>query len=65
MVSNPDALKDKIPEIIAANPQSVTDFKAGKAKAMGFLVGQVMKAMQGKADPQLTNKLLQEALEKT
>ncbi|MBP1757232.1 MAG: glutamyl-tRNA(Gln) amidotransferase, subunit, partial [Firmicutes bacterium] len=64
MVSNPDALKDKIAEIIAANPQSVTDFKAGKAKAMGFLVGQVMKAMQGKADPQLTNTLLKEALEK-
>jgi aspartyl-tRNA(Asn)/glutamyl-tRNA(Gln) amidotransferase subunit B len=64
MVSNPDALKDKIAEIIAANPQSVTDFKAGKAKAMGFLVGQVMKAMQGKADPQLTNELLKEALEK-
>ena len=64
MVSNPDALKDKIAEIIAANPQSVTDFKAGKAKAMGVLVGQVMKAMQGKADPQLTNTLLKEALEK-
>ena len=63
MVSNPDALKDKIAEIIAANPQSVIDFKAGKAKAMGFLVGQVMKAMQGKADPQLLNALLKEALE--
>jgi len=64
MVSNPDALKNKIAEIIAANPQSIVDYKAGKTKARGFLVGQVMKAMQGKADPQLLNELLQDALEK-
>ena len=64
MVSNPDALKDKIADIIAANPQSIVDYKAGKTKAMGFLVGQVMRAMQGKADPQLLNELLKDALEK-
>ncbi|MDD2534812.1 MAG: Asp-tRNA(Asn)/Glu-tRNA(Gln) amidotransferase subunit GatB [Eubacteriales bacterium] len=63
MVSNPDALKDTIAKILTANPQSVSDFKAGKTQAKGFLVGQVMKAMQGKADPQLLNQLLQEALE--
>lgn len=63
MVSSPDALKQKIAEILAANPQSVADYKAGKARAMGYLVGQVMRAMQGKADPQLLNALLREALE--
>lgn len=63
MVSNPDALKEKIAAVLAANPQSVTDFQAGKTQAKGFLVGQVMRAMQGKADPQLLNTLLQEALE--
>lgn len=63
MVSNPNALKDKIAEVLAANPQSVADYKAGKTQAKGFLVGQVMRAMQGKADPQLLNSLLQEALE--
>jgi len=62
MVSNPDALKNKTPRLIAANPQSIVDYKAGKTKARGFLVGQVMKAMQGKADPQLLNELLQDAL---
>lgn len=63
MVSNPDALKETIAKVLAANPQSVTDFKSGKTQAKGFLVGQVMRAMQGKADPQLLNQLLQEALE--
>lgn len=63
MVSSPDALKQKITEILAANPQSIRDYQAGKAKAMGFLVGQVMRAMQGKADPQLLNQLLKEALD--
>lgn len=62
MVSNPDALKETIQRILAENPQSVVDYRAGKTKAMGFLVGQVMRAMQGKADPQLLNQLLLEAL---
>ena len=45
-------------------PQSVIDYKNGKKKAMGYLVGQVMKAMKGKADPALVNQMLKEELEK-
>ena len=47
---------------IADNPQSVADYQAGKTKAIGFLVGQTMKAMKGKADPGMVNKLLKELL---
>lgn len=48
--------------VIAANPQSVEDFKAGKEKAIGFLVGQVMKQTKGRANPELVNQLLKERL---
>ena len=50
----------KIPkfEILEANPKSVEDYKAGKKKAVGFLVGQVMKETKGKANPQMVNKIL-------
>lgn len=53
-----------IEEVAAKNPQSIADYKAGKGKAMGFLVGQVMKETRGMANPQLTSKLLKEFLEK-
>lgn len=56
------ALKKTVEEVIAANPQSVADYRAGKEKAIGFLVGQTMKAMKGKADPASVNKLLKELL---
>ena len=62
VVKDEGALKTKIEEIIAANPQSVADFKAGKEKAMGFLVGQTMRAMKGKADPAVVNTLVRELL---
>lgn len=55
-------LRSTIEEIVANNPQSVADFKAGKKKAIGFLVGQTMKATQGKADPGMVNKILNEIL---
>ena len=58
------ALKGIIEGIVAANPQSVADYKAGKKKAIGFLVGQTMKAMKGKADPGTVNKMLTEILNK-
>ncbi len=51
-----------VDRIVADNPQSVEDFKAGKEKAIGFLVGQVMKETKGKANPALVNKLLIERL---
>ncbi len=55
-------LRSVVAEVIAANPQSVTDYRNGKEKAIGFLVGQTMKAMQGKADPGRVKALLQELL---
>lgn len=56
------ALKKTIEEVIAANPQSVEDYRNGKEKAIGFLVGQTMKAMKGKADPGAVNQMLREML---
>lgn len=55
-------LRSTIEGIVAANPQSVADYHAGKKKAIGFLVGQTMKAMKGKADPGMVNKILAEIL---
>ena len=64
VVNDEGALKTTIEGILAANPQSVADYKSGKEKALGFLVGQTMKAMKGKADPGMVNKLLKELLAK-
>ena len=64
MDNDSDALTSTIEEIVAANPQSVADYKAGKKKAVGFLVGQTMKATQGKANPAMINKILTEILDK-
>lgn len=49
--------------VINANPASVADFKAGKDKAIGFLVGQIMRQTKGRANPELVNRLLKERLE--
>ena len=62
MVQDEDALRSTIEEIVKNNPQSVEDYRSGKKKAMGFLVGQTMKAMKGKTDPALVNKILAEIL---
>lgn len=65
MMLNDDSLVEKtIDEIIANNPKSIEDFKSGKAKAKGFLVGQTMKALKGKANPQTVNQILDEKLAK-
>lgn len=61
-VNDEGALRRTIEEVIDANPQSVEDYRNGKEKAIGFLVGQTMKAMQGKAEPGMVNKLLKELL---
>lgn len=61
-VNDEGALKATVEKVIAENPQSVADYKAGKEKAIGFLVGQTMKAMQGKANPGMVNSLLKELL---
>jgi aspartyl-tRNA(Asn)/glutamyl-tRNA(Gln) amidotransferase subunit B len=61
--SDPAAVEGFISEVLAANAQSVADYRAGKTNVMGFLVGQVMKASKGKADPQLVNALMKQKLE--
>ena len=62
VVNDADALEKAVTEIIAANPQSVQDYKNGKEKAAGFLVGQTMKAMKGKADPGMVNEFVRKLL---
>ena len=61
-VNDEGALRETIERIVAANPQSVADYKGGKEKALGFLVGQTMKEMKGKANPGKVNEILKELL---
>ena len=61
--SDPAAIERFIDQVLAANEKSVSDYRAGKTNVMGFLVGQVMKASAGKADPQLVNTLMKQKLE--
>ena len=63
-VNDEGALRSTIEKIVEANPKSVEDYRAGKKKAIGFLVGQTMKQMKGKADPGMVNQILTEILEK-
>ena len=63
-VNDEGALRTVILDVIEKNPKSVADFKGGKEKAIGALVGQTMKAMQGKADPSEVNRILREELSK-
>ena len=62
MVNDDNLLRTVVEQVIAANPQSVADYKGGKEKALGFLVGQTMKQMKGKANPGAVNKMLKELL---
>lgn len=61
-ITDEGAIKEIVVKVIAENPQSVADYKAGKDKAIGFIVGQVMKASKGKANPGIVNKLIIEEL---
>jgi aspartyl-tRNA(Asn)/glutamyl-tRNA(Gln) amidotransferase subunit B len=61
-VNDEGALRAAVEQVIAQNPQSVEDYHNGKEKAIGFLVGQTMKAMKGKANPSLVNQILKELL---
>ena len=65
MVNDEESLRKTVTQILEANPQSVADYRGGKEKAMGFLVGQTMRAMKGKADPAIVNKIVKELLTKT
>ena len=64
MVSDQGAVAAVIAQVLKDNPQSVADFQGGKEKAFGFLVGQCMKALKGKADPKVINETLRAALTK-
>ena len=61
-VSDEGALAAAVDKVLEANPRSVSDYRNGKEKVFGFLVGQVMKELKGKADPKEVNRLLREAL---
>ncbi|CCJ33865.1 Asp-tRNA(Asn)/Glu-tRNA(Gln) amidotransferase subunit GatB [Caloramator australicus] len=61
-ITDEAAIREIVNKVLDENPQSVTDFKNGKTKAVGFIVGQVMKASKGKANPQMVNKLVEEEL---
>ena len=63
-VTNTDELANMIKDVLDENTQAIEDFKAGKGRAVGFLVGQVMKKSKGQANPGLVNQILQEELKK-
>lgn len=62
-ISSSDDLLPIVEEAVNSNPKSVADYHAGKKKALGYFVGQVMKATKGQANPELVNKLIVEALD--
>ena len=62
-ISDESAIKEVVDRVVAANPQSIADYKAGKDRALGFLVGQCMKELKGKGNPQIINKLVMEYLQ--
>lgn len=61
-VTDEGAIEAVVDKVLEANPQSIEDFKNGKSRAFGFLVGQVMKEMKGKGNPQIINELLNKKL---
>ena len=63
-ISDEGAIKEVVLKILENNPQSIADYKAGKDRALGFLVGQAMKETKGKANPQMLNKMFIEELKK-
>lgn len=63
-ISDTGALKELVVKVIANNPKAVEDFKAGKKKAVGALVGQIMKETKGKANPKVINELLNDEIKK-
>jgi aspartyl-tRNA(Asn)/glutamyl-tRNA(Gln) amidotransferase subunit B len=61
-ISNTDELRDVVSQVVSENPEAVADYAAGKTQALRFLVGQVMKATRGKANPQMVSRLLSDRL---
>jgi aspartyl-tRNA(Asn)/glutamyl-tRNA(Gln) amidotransferase subunit B len=64
-VADASALGAVVDQVLAANPKVVEDFRAGKKAALSFLIGQVMKATQGRASPPLVHALLAEKIPKS
>jgi aspartyl-tRNA(Asn)/glutamyl-tRNA(Gln) amidotransferase subunit B len=62
-VTDASAIEALVDEAIAANPEQLEQYRAGKTKLMGFFVGQVMKACGGKANPQQVNEILKQRLD--
>ena len=63
-ISDEGAIKKVVMKVLENNPQSIADYKAGKDRALGFLVGQAMKETRGKGNPQMLNKMFLEELNK-
>ena len=63
-ISDEGAIKEVVLKVLENNAQSVADYKAGKDKALGFLVGQAMKETKGKANPKMLNEMFLEELKK-
>jgi len=63
-ISDTAAIEEAVRQVLASSPEQVAQFKAGKDRVLGFLVGQIMKATRGKANPQLVNDILRKELEK-
>jgi len=61
-ITDTSAIEGVVDEVIAKNEKAVSDYKGGNKKAIGALVGQVMKATKGKANPQMVNKMLAQKL---
>jgi len=64
-ISDVSALRNVVESVLEENPEAVANYRAGEQKVVGFLVGQVMRDTQGKADPKLANQLLREFLDKS
>jgi aspartyl-tRNA(Asn)/glutamyl-tRNA(Gln) amidotransferase subunit B len=61
-ISDSGALEAAVAQVLADNPAQVEEFRAGKDKVIGFLVGQIMKATQGKANPKMVIEILRKQL---
>jgi len=62
-ITDTDAIRDTVKQVLDENPKEVAAYKEGKKKLLGFFVGQVMKATQGKANPKVVNEMLREILD--
>jgi len=62
VINDQEEILNIVSEVLNKNVKSVEDYKNGKSKAFGFLVGQVMKETKGKADPKIVNEMLKKEL---